>query len=161
MLTILHLMPCYMIAQTYWAGTRWAQTSSKEYVLLVRKLKATLVGILKQWKRVLIEFLTLRSLLRALRSKSLSLEMYHSRVEPQRDVITLALKSAALLKITSFEDTGPRALRSDNKCFCPQILPHLFCPPYQGGGWNSPGRLDSTSLLRFLVESYYQEAILG
>lgn len=58
------------------------------------------VSTLKQWERVLTQLFIPGSLLRALRSKSLSSEVYLSRPEPWRDVTTLAFTKAAPLKVT-------------------------------------------------------------
>lgn len=59
-----------------------------------------LVGTLKQWESVLTQLFMPELLLRALRSESLSSEVYHSRAELQRDVAMLALTRATFLKVT-------------------------------------------------------------
>ncbi len=66
----------------------------------MRRPRATLVGTLKQWERVLTQLFTPGSLLRVSRSKSLSSDVYHSRAEPCRDVAILALTRAAPQKVT-------------------------------------------------------------
>ena len=61
-----------------------------------------LIGILKQWNRVLTQLFTPRLLLSALRLKSLSSNIYHSKSELQRDVAILTLTRVASWKITRF-----------------------------------------------------------
>lgn len=58
-----------------------------------------LVDILKRWEKVLIQLFTSGLLFRALRSKSLSSEVYYSKVAPRKDMATLAFTKVAPLKV--------------------------------------------------------------
>lgn len=55
---------------------------------------------LKQWKRILTQLFTPGLLLSALQSKLLSLEIYHSRAEPWRDIVMLILTKTVSQKVT-------------------------------------------------------------
>lgn len=72
----------------------------EEYVSSVKRPSATFVGTLNRWENVLTQLFTPGLLLSASRLKLLSLEVYHSRAEPWRDVAMLALTRIASRKVT-------------------------------------------------------------